>query len=311
MMVNFLSPTSLLTFDECSLLSRDGELAVPDFFAHLWCMFAPLTWWWTCCPRLLCSPLMHVHCSHLMVDLLSPTYYSPLIHVRSTHLMVSYLSLSSLLTFDACSLLSSDGELAVPDIFAHLWHMFAPLTWCWSCNPDIFAQLWYMFAPLTGWWTCFPRLLCSPVIHVCSSHLMVNLLSPISLLTCDTCLLLSPDGELAVPDFFAHLWYIFTPHLVVNLSPTSLLTFDTCLLLSPYDELAVPDFFAHLWYIFASLTGTAKLGPIGSEYITPARELFLKNIKIKIRQTYIEKWSFKFCFGNMCVCFIYVKCLEI
>ncbi len=56
---------------------------------------------------------------------------------------------------------------------------------------------------------------------------MVNLMSPTSLLTFDTCLLLSHDGELAFPDFFAHL-------------------FDTCLLLSPDGEPAVPGFFAHL-----------------------------------------------------------------
>ncbi len=70
---------------------------------------------------------------------------------------------------------------------------------------------------------------------------MVNLLSLTSLLTFDTCSLLSPDGELAVPDFFAH-------------PPNFLLTFDTCSLFLPDAELAVPDFFATLCCMFAPLT---------------------------------------------------------
>ncbi len=254
-MVNLLSPTSLLTFDTCSLLSPDGELAVPDICAHHWYMFPPLTWWWTCCPWLLCSPLIHVGSSHLMGNLLSRLLCSPLIHVHSSHLMVNLLSQTSVLTCDTCLLLSPNGELPVPDFFAHLW---------------------YMFAPLTRWWTCCSRFLCSPLIHVRSSHLMVNLLSLTSLFTFDTCSLLSPDGELAVPDFVAHLWYMFSPliwwwtccprlpctplihvrssHLMVNfLSTTYLLTFDSCSLLSPDGEIAVPDFFAHLWYMFSPL----------------------------------------------------------
>jgi hypothetical protein len=36
-----------------------------------------------------------------------------------------------------------------------------------------------------------------------------------------------------------------------------------------------------------------------------------KNIKIKIRHIYIQKRSEQFCFENMCVCFIYVKCSEV
>jgi hypothetical protein len=52
---------------------------------------------------------------------------------------------------------------------------------------------------------------------------------------------------------------------------------------------------------------TAKLGPVGSEYITPAREwIIICYVDKDQNQTYLLL-SDKFCFGNMCVCFIHVS----
>jgi len=59
------------------------------------------------------------------------------------------------------------------------------------------------------------------------------------------------------------------------------------------------------WFCF--LHCKAGLHRIGIHNTSKGMNIFLTKIKIKVRHTYIEKWSGKFWFGNMCVCFISVS----
>ncbi len=51
---------------------------------------------------------------------------------------------------------------------------------------------------------------------------------------------------------------------------------------------------------------TAKLGPVGSEYKTPARKWIIISYEDKDQNQAYLLLSDKFHFGNMCVCFIHV-----